>query len=94
MALSTWFILRTHGIESAVGMGAFVGALLVSINPLWNLGEDLGVIVHDDSVFLLINLFTWVGIALSMAATAVHSGLWARWQRWWQPELEAPVCSR
>lgn len=89
--LATWFVLRRHGIESMVGFGSFVGALLIAINPVWNLLEDLHFLIHDDNLFFALNVLTWTGITMNMAATIVHAELYRRIKTWWWPESAEPV---
>ena len=73
-----------------------VGSFFIMINPVYNLLEDGGLVPHKKGVFLMINVFTWVGIVLSSVASIANANLHLKVYAWCYPqrEVNTGVCER
>jgi drug/metabolite transporter superfamily protein YnfA len=53
-------VLRQHGIFSVVTVFAIFGAVLICLNPVYNLMLDQKVIAEVNMVTFAVNVLTWV----------------------------------
>ena len=94
-SLSAYFVVRTAGLFSALGLAAMVGSLLVMANPVYNLLVDSNVVKEVLVVSVAVNAGTWLGIGLSTVASVLNSNILTKLLHWWNPNAtSAPVCER
>jgi hypothetical protein len=94
-AFSVYMVWRSRGPLAVETLVSLVGSTFIVLNPVYNLMEDLSVVEHNDLVFLVINILTWVGIIMSTMASIVSSRLHLQVSRWIKGAKSEPmICER